>query len=230
MKSSAEVRRDRVNIRTMAAVDVALATRRRGFETCHQKTCTPPSGSFPASHSASPRMTSRRMLALLAVSVVMLVACDGASAPPARQLVRGADSAAPLEPERAVRQLVALFAARMRTVSLVAPDSIAASRLQEAYGTLVTPDLLSDWMARPTAAPGRRISSPSPDRLDVRTVQPAGVDEYLVTGALIYGSRAPGAGAVRVAPRPVRLHVRRSGDGTWRISMFEQPATSVSAS
>src|SRR6478672_5727548 len=93
-----------------------------GSKPAIRKTWTPPSGSFAASHSAPPRMTSRRMLALLAGSAVMLVACDGASAPPARQLVRGADSAAPLEPERAVRQLVALFAARMRTVSLVAPD------------------------------------------------------------------------------------------------------------
>jgi hypothetical protein len=168
------------------------------------------------------------MIALLAGSTVILFACDGAAAPPARQFVRGADTASPLDPERAVRQLVALFASRMRTVSLVAPDSLAASRLQEAYGTLVTPDLLSDWMARPAAAPGRRVPRPSPDRIDVQTVQPAGVDEYLVTGALIYGAGAAGKGTSHVTPRSVRLHVRRSGNGSWRISMFEQPASGAS--
>ena len=160
-------------------------------------------------------------------SAVLLLACDGAPAPPPRQLAHPADSVAVLEPDRAVRQLVAVFGSRMRTVSLLAPDSIAASHLQEAYGTLVTPDLLSDWMARPVSAPGHRAASSSPDRIDVRSVKPSGADEYLVTGALIYESGA-GKNASTVHTRSVRLHVRRGGDGSWRISMFEQLAASVS--
>lgn len=175
-------------------------------------------------------MNPRRVITLLVGGTVLLAACDRADVPPARRLARGTDSAAPLDPERAVRRLVTLFGARMRTVSLLGPDSIAASSLQEAYGTLVTPDLLSDWMARPISAPGRRVSSPWPDRIDVKTVQASGVDEYLVTGSVIYQSSAAGASTSHLAARPVRLHVRRSGDGTWRISMFEQPAAGASPS
>src|SRR5690348_5068827 len=111
-------------------------------------------------------MTCRRLLPTLLACATLLAGCGRPDAVAVGGSARAADTAVvPLDPERAVRRLVRLFGSRMQTVSLLAPDSIAASRLQEAYGTLVTPDLLSDWMARPTAAPGRRVSSPWPDRI-----------------------------------------------------------------
>lgn len=175
-------------------------------------------------------MNRRRLFHLLAACAPLLVACGEPDAAAAGGSSRAEDTATvPLDPERAVRRLVTLFGARMQTVSLLAPDSIAASRLQEAYGTLVTPDLLSDWMARPTAAPGRRVSSPWPDRIEVKAVTPASADEYLVTGSLIFESSA-GESAESVGRRPVRLHVRRSGSGRWRISMYEQSPGSADAS
>jgi hypothetical protein len=176
-------------------------------------------------------MNRRRLLQTLVSCTALLVACGRPDAAAVGGSARAADTAAaPLDPERAVRRLVTLFGSRMQTVSLLVPDSIAASRLQEAYGTLVTPDLLSDWMARPTVAPGRRVSSPWPDRIEVKSVTPAGADEYLVTGSLIFESSASGESVSRAAVRPVRLHVRRSGDGNWRISMYEQTPASVDAS
>lgn len=175
-------------------------------------------------------MYRRRRISLLLAGAALLASCGSPDATPGRAIARTGDTAVPVDPERAVRRLVSLFGSRMQTVSLLVPDSLAASRLQEAYGTLVTPDLLSDWMARPTAAPGRRVSSPWPDRIEVSSVTPAGTDEYLVTGSLIYESSAGGQSVSRVATRPVRLHVRRSGDGGWRISMYEQPATGADAS
>ena len=173
---------------------------------------------------------NRRRLNLLWICVVALLAACAQPDAGAGRSARAADTTAPLDPERAVRQLVTLFGSRMQTVSLLVPDSLAASRLQEAYGTLVTPDLLSDWMARPTVAPGRRVSSPWPDRIEVKSVTQAGADEYLVTGALIYESSASGESVARVAARPVRLRVRRSGDGGWRISRYEQSAAATDAS
>jgi len=174
-------------------------------------------------------MTRRRLLPFMMVCSALLAACGRPDAA-AGGTSAAVDTAAPLDPERAVRRLVTLFGSRMQAVSLLAPDSLAASRLQEAYGTLVTPDLLSDWMARPATAPGRRVSSPWPDRIEVKSVTPAGVDEYVVTGALVYASSASGESAARAAARPVRLRVRRSGDGGWRISMYEQPPPATDAS
>jgi hypothetical protein len=175
-------------------------------------------------------MNRRGPIPVLLISAALLVACGPPDATPAGASTRLADTAAPLDPDRAVRRLVTLFGSRMQTVSLLVPDSLAASRLQEAYGSLVTPDLLSDWMARPTVAPGRRVSSPWPDRIEVKSVTPSGADEYLVTGSLIYESSTSGQSVERAVARPVRLHVRRSGDGGWRISEYEQPPMSVDAS
>lgn len=169
-------------------------------------------------------------LSLILLSSLVVAAACGSADPVPRNVAARADTLAPVDPEQAVRRTVRVFGARMQTVPLLAPDSIAASRVQEAYGALVTPDLLSDWMARPTAAPGRRVSTSWPDRIEVQQVQPAGVDEYLVVGTLIFESSAPGRSTSRVATRPVRLHVRRTSDGTWRISVFEQPAGGVSPS
>jgi hypothetical protein len=175
-------------------------------------------------------MHRRRLYLILATCAALLAACGEPDAAAAGGSSRVVDTATvPLDPERAVRRLVTLFGSRMQTVSLLAPDSIAASRLQEAYGTLVTPDLLSDWMARPTVAPGRRVSSPWPDRIEVKSVTPSGADEYLVTGSLIFESSA-GESVERVARRPVQLHVRRSGSGGWRISMYEQVSAAGDAS
>jgi hypothetical protein len=167
-------------------------------------------------------MNRRGLIPVLIVVSALAGACGAPDAAPGNGTTRTADTSAALDPDRAVRRVVRLFGARMQTVSLLVPDSLAASRVQEAYGTLVTPDLLSDWMARPTAAPGRRVSSPWPARIDVKSVTPTGADEYLVIGSLIYESSAQGQSVERAAARPVRLHVRRGGDGGWRISMYEQ--------
>lgn len=176
-------------------------------------------------------MNRRRLLSMLVACTVPFVACDRPDAAAVGSSARAGDSAtARLDPERAVRRLVTLFGSRMQTLSLLVPDSIAASRLQEAYGTLVTPDLLSDWMARPAVAPGRRVSSPWPARIEVKSVTPSGADEYLVMGSLVFESSAPGESASRATAQPVRLHVRRSGDGGWRISMYEPSTTSTDAS
>lgn len=175
-------------------------------------------------------MYRRRRIPLLLAGAALLASCGSPDTTPGRAAPRASDTLAPVDPERAVRQLVSLFGSRMQTVSLLVPDSLAASRLQEAYGTLVTPDLLSYWMARPTTAPGRRVSSSWPDRIEVSSITPSGADEYLVTGSLVFESSAGGQSVSRVATRPVRLHVRRSGDGGWRISTYEQPATGADAS
>jgi len=172
---------------------------------------------------------NRRELSFLLVSALMaLAACGGTEVPPPRRLATTGDSVVTADPESAVRQTVSRFGARMHSAALPAPDTLAASRLQEAYGALVTPDLLSDWMSRPASAPGRHDRA-LPDHIEVRTLQLAGAEEYLVTGALIYQPTAASPGARRTAA-PVRLRVRRGGDGSWRISVYEEMVKADGAS
>jgi hypothetical protein len=143
---------------------------------------------------------------------------------PAVVAADGDDAAA----ESDVRSAVASFAARMETVSVLGPDSLARAQLRDAYAVLVTPELLEQWMARPRIAPGRRVSSPWPDSIRVRSLRPAGPDSFEVGGDLVYASsaddRSGGGGAVTA---PVRLLVIRSPEGAWRIASYSEGAGGV---
>lgn len=123
---------------------------------------------------------------------------------------------------------MASFAGRMQTVSVLAPDSVAVPQLRQAYGDLVTPELLDSWASRPEMAPGRRVSSPWPDSIQVRSLEPSGPDRFRVSGDLVYATSADevpgGAGAVTT---PVRLEVARTAEGSWRIASYEEGAGGV---
>lgn len=123
---------------------------------------------------------------------------------------------------------MASFAARMETVSVLGPDSVARAELRKAYAVLVTPGLLEQWTARPATAPGRRVSSPWPDSIQVRALRAAGPDSFEVSGDLVYASSADhtpaGAGAVTA---PVRLTVTRSPGGAWLVASYSEGAGGV---
>lgn len=124
------------------------------------------------------------------------------------------------EQRRAVRAVVARFGAQLKTVSLLAPDTLLAAQLRTAYGALVTPALLERWQAHPRQAAGRQVSSPWPDRIEVRTVRPVGADEVEVLGEVVYMTSVERTHGGIAASEPVRLRVRRGADSSWRISGY----------
>jgi hypothetical protein len=71
-----------------------------------------------------------------------------------------------------VRDVATRLGDRLRDVSLLAPD--AAEQIRAAYAPLVTAELLETWAADPTRAPGRSVSSPWPDRIEVTSVTAEG--------------------------------------------------------
>ena len=73
--------------------------------------------------------------------------------------------------ETTVRELVTEFGKKLQMVSLLAPEDILSESLEENYGGLVSPALLEEWMEEPSAAPGRLVSSPWPDRIEVTGVE-----------------------------------------------------------
>ncbi|HEX7051386.1 MAG TPA: hypothetical protein VF188_14360 [Longimicrobiales bacterium] len=104
-----------------------------------------------------------------------------AGAPDAAGGSRAADPAA-----RAAAAVVERFGARLARVSLLAPDSVVRRQIRAEYGPLVTPALLESWLRDPSAAPGRAVSSPWPDRIEVREVRRAGAGVYDVVGHVVY--------------------------------------------
>ncbi|MGQ9824382.1 MAG: hypothetical protein ACUVSK_05195, partial [Desulfotomaculales bacterium] len=82
------------------------------------------------------------------------------------------------ERERAaVTALVEDFGGRLQAVSLLAPKEAVQKSIRENYGDLVMPALLAWWLENPAGAPGRELSSPWPDRIEIRSVTKAAGDE-----------------------------------------------------
>jgi hypothetical protein len=96
----------------------------------------------------------------LAVLVGLLASCADA---PDRRMASPAEGVAEDPPPCAgTREVVERMGERLKRVSLLAPESVLMREIQEAYAPLVTPELLEQWIADPTSAPGRDVSSPWP--------------------------------------------------------------------
>jgi hypothetical protein len=116
------------------------------------------------------------------------------------------------------RHVVERLGDRMKRVSLQAPDSVVRRQIREAYAPLVTPDLLETWMANPARAPGRRVSSPWPERIEVRSVKAGRDDSCLVEGEVVYVTSVELTQGGTAARESVTLQV--VADSAWRVSAY----------
>ena len=117
-----------------------------------------------------------------------------------------------------VRDVVTRFGARLRDVSLLAPAPDVSRAMRDAYGPLVTPSLLDRWLAAPTSAPGRQVSSPWPDHIAIDSVVPADSGACEVEGRVVYRSSADSSAAQVTREQPVTLRVVDTGG--WHIDDF----------
>jgi hypothetical protein len=119
------------------------------------------------------------------------------------------------------RRVVEMLGERMKQVSLLAPAYEVAAEIRKNYSDLVTPNLLDQWLFQPTAAPGREVSSPWPDRIEIDTVLPADGQACLVRGKIVYltSEEVTHGGAAALQPVSMRVE-RQDGDG-WRIASYQ---------
>lgn len=118
--------------------------------------------------------------------------------------------------ETAIRSLVEEFGSRLQTVSLQAPKDIVSKSIQENYGDFVSPALLAEWLSDPLNAPGRVLSSPWPDRIEILTVEKLTEYTYEVKGEIIEVTSAEKASGEVAASRPITLVVKKIGS-SWLI-------------
>jgi hypothetical protein len=161
----------------------------------------------------------------LVVAAAALAACGDRA--PAPRAGAGGNAGASTCTDPGVRQVVEQFGGRMKMVSTLAPDSIAARAVREAYSGLVTPTLLDRWGADPAHAPGKDVSSPWPERIRIDSMAAAGTGECRVSGAIVYVTSVEMANGGAAALVPVTLRVV-SDDG-WRISAFDAASPSAPA-
>jgi len=63
--------------------------------------------------------------------------------------------------------IVSEFGSRLKNVSLLAPEDELKREIEENYKDFVVPELLSAWIAEPASAPGRLVSSPWPEKIEI---------------------------------------------------------------
>ncbi|HEX7090570.1 MAG TPA: hypothetical protein VF192_10590, partial [Longimicrobiales bacterium] len=122
---------------------------------------------------------------------------------------------------QAAADLVRRFGQRLARVSLLAPPGALREAIRAQYGPLVTPALLEAWLADPSSAPGRDVSSPWPDRIEVRDVRRIRPDAVEVTGDVVYSTSVEATRGGAARREPVVVTVVRGSDGEWRIGGVE---------
>lgn len=120
--------------------------------------------------------------------------------------------------ERTVRYVVESFGKRFQNVSLQSPN--ATQMLQEQYAEWVSSDLLGIWMNDPSKAPGRIVSGPWPDRIEISTLTQESPDRYVITGFIVEVTSMEVVSGGAAAKIPVRIVVQKD-QGRWLITEYE---------
>jgi hypothetical protein len=121
--------------------------------------------------------------------------------------------------EAAVRDLVENFGKRLQDVSLLSPDVV--QEMQNQYAEFVSPALLETWTSDISSAPGRIVSSPWPDRIEITTLTKSGSDKYVITGFVIEVTSVEVVNGGAASRIPVHLVVQKS-QGDWLITEYAQ--------
>jgi hypothetical protein len=119
-----------------------------------------------------------------------------------------------------VAALVGAFGRQLASVSLLAPPDVLSREMRGQYSSFVSTALLDAWLAQPSDAPGRRVSSPWPARIDVLAVEPPEEGGYEVVGEVVYLTSEELARGGSASREPVQLHVVREGGGL-RIASYQ---------
>ena len=119
--------------------------------------------------------------------------------------------------EAAVRDLVGNFGKRLQDVSLLSPDAV--QEMQKQYAEFVSPALLETWTSDVSSAPGRTVSSPWPDRIEITTLAKEGSDKYVITGFVIEVTSVEVVNGGVAAKIPVRIAVQKSQE-RWLITEY----------
>ena len=112
--------------------------------------------------------------------------------------------------------LVKSFGEKLKMVSLLAPEDMVKDSIKEYYGEFVSPELLEKWLNDPAKAPGRTISSPWPERIDIISAEKLSDTEYEVKGYIIEVTSVEMAEGGIAASRPAKFIIRNI-DGKWLI-------------
>jgi hypothetical protein len=155
------------------------------------------------------------ILAALACFTVLSCNRDREAAPPPPTTEQpSSGTVQPVEPAVTPRRVIEDFGLRMKDVSITAPADVAGAAIRRAYDGLVQPELLERWAGAPESAPGRAVSSPWPDRIEVTEVSEDSRERAEVAGEVVEVTSTGEAGRV-----PIRVTLQRFED-RWLITGY----------
>jgi hypothetical protein len=112
-------------------------------------------------------------------------------------------------------KVVEAFGKRLQSVSLLSPD--VGQEIVREYSEFISPGLLEKWISDPNRAPGRMVSSPWPERIEVISISEISEDIYSVRGEIVEvtSSELISGGAKNTVPVQIRVE---SFDSCWLIT------------
>ena len=182
------------------------ATTRSGGRQCFR-------GTYTLRRSVVPGATAEQRLWRIASAD--LARCRDRPVPPADPGEGGTGTL----PSAAVRVLER-FGERLANVSLTAPRPAVRAAIREQYGRLVTPTLLRRWLDDPSSAPGRSVSSPWPERIEVVEVERLRPTRFRVVADVVYVTSVELASGGAADRERIVLELIRAADGRWRLDDY----------
>ncbi|OQA07060.1 MAG: hypothetical protein BWY65_02011 [Firmicutes bacterium ADurb.Bin373] len=119
-----------------------------------------------------------------------------------------------------VANLVEDFGKKLKTVSLQAPQDMVSKSIEEEYGGFVAPALLAEWQRGMQDVPGRLLSSPWPERIEILSINKLSASGYEIKGEIIEITSAEMANGGVAARRPITLTAEKFG-GHWLITAVQ---------
>lgn len=117
--------------------------------------------------------------------------------------------------KQTVEMAVNDFGQKLQMVSLLAPADQVRQSMQDNYASLVTPSLLAQWQNAPQDVPGRKVSSPWPDRIGILSTEKAD-SKYMVKGEIIYVTSVEKANGGASSRQSIDLQLGKY-DNNWLI-------------
>jgi len=122
--------------------------------------------------------------------------------------------------EQDVLILIEVFGEQLKKVSLSAPKDVISTSIEENYSDYVTSELLQKWQDNPQSAPGRTVSSPWPEGIDILRMEMENKHQYTVYGNIVEVTGDEFKKGEIAAKRAVEMVIKKVNDD-WFISSME---------
>jgi len=120
--------------------------------------------------------------------------------------------------EAEVTALVESFGSKLKEVSLSDPEEVVSQEIKNVYAPFISSKLLLDLTSNPTKAPGREVSSPWPEKIEIVSMDKQDSHTIRVVGNIVLMTSVEMTQGGNAGKTPIVLWVGNTGkNGAWLI-------------